>query len=126
MMMGTSESDRIVRHTSRPETSGSIRSRITSEGGSLRKRSSARRPSGATETVYPSRSRLYRTESARDSSSSTTRMRAPSGCIGGHAAGMRRVGELAELARDQERHLLADVDRKSTRLNSSHLGISYA
>src|SRR5262245_30716275 len=110
-MIGTSESERIVRHRSRPETSGSMRSRITREGGSLRKRSSARRPSGATETVYPSRSRLYRTESARDSSSSTTRMRAPSGCIGGgNAAGMGRVGELAELARDQEPNLLADVD----------------
>src|SRR5262245_22762845 len=126
MMIGTSESERIVRHTSRPETSGSIRSRNTRGGGSVRKRSRARRPSGATEAVYPSRSRLYRTESARDSSSSTTRMRAPSGCIGGHAPGVGRVGELSELARDQERDLLADVDRKSTRLNSSHLGISYA
>src|SRR4029450_5535937 len=77
---------------------------------SVRKRSSARRPSGATETASPSRSRLYRTESARDSSSSTTRMRAPSGCIGGHAPGVGRVGELAELARDEERDLLADVD----------------
>src|SRR5215217_936126 len=110
MMIGTSESDRIVRHTSRPETSGSMRSRITRDGGSVRKRSSARRPSGATETEYPSRSRLYRTESASDSSSSTTRIRVPSGCIRGHATGMGRVGELAELARDQERDLLADVD----------------
>ena len=58
MMIGTSDSVRIVRHTSRPETSGSIRSKITSDGGSVRKRSSARRPSVATETAYPSRSRL--------------------------------------------------------------------
>src|SRR5262245_1783171 len=109
-MIGTSDSARSVRQTSSPDISGSMRSRITSDGGSERNASSARRPSPATETWNPSRSRLYRTESARDSSSSTTRMRDVSVGIRGDAARVGGVRELAELARDEERDLLADVD----------------
>src|SRR3990172_4320413 len=111
MMMGTSEPERIVRHRSRPETSGSIRSRMTRAGGSARNRSRALRPSVARLTRYPSRSRLYRTVSARETSSSTTRIRTLSVDIGDDAAGVRGVGELPELPREQERNLLGDVDR---------------
>src|SRR5256885_4940694 len=48
-------------------------------------------------------------------------------CIGarGHEACVRQI-ELAREARDQVQAQRGDGDRKSTRLNSSHLVISYA
>src|SRR3990170_7164854 len=116
MMIGTAESALIARQTSSPDISGSMRSRITSEGCSARSSSRARRPSAATVTLNPPRSRLYRSVSASDSSSSTTRMRAvtvahtsASTRVRSDVGGVGGVGELPELAREQEPDLLTDV-----------------
>src|SRR3990170_4560288 len=107
MITGTDDSRRIARQTSRPVTSGSIRSRITRSGPESRNRSSARLPSAATSTANPSRSRLYRIDS--DRGSSTTRIRPwPSAPRADLRVGC--IGELLELAGQQERDLLSDVD----------------
>src|SRR5205814_10694807 len=51
-------------------------------------------------------------------------MGAPSRRLTGNPLG--RPVEIGDLAVERHRGLQRDVDRKSTRLNSSHLGISYA
>src|SRR5947199_10834839 len=45
---------------------------------------------------------------------------------GGRPQGDHRLRGPAEAAHRFHRHLVPSLDRKSTRLNSSHLGISYA
>src|SRR5688572_6853587 len=109
MITGTDDSSRIARHTSSPVTSGSIKSRITRSGPESRNRSSARLPSAATSTANPSRSRLYRIDSAREASSSTTRIRPWPSAPRAHLR-MGCVGELLELAGQEERDLLPDVN----------------
>jgi hypothetical protein len=81
MMIGTREEDRIVRQTSRPSMSGSIRSSRTTSGSSRRTASSAAAPVAATSTPYPSRSSAERSGSEIDCSSSTTTTRVV--CAGG-------------------------------------------
>src|SRR5262245_58342959 len=72
--MGTDDSARIWRHTSRPESSGSIRSRSTRSGVSPWNRSRALRPSAAWVTRNPSPSSASASVSRRVGSSSTTRI----------------------------------------------------
>src|SRR3712207_6970021 len=50
----------------------------------------------------------------------------PIGKIGGDYVGHPGQVEVAQDALDQGLDLAADIDRKSTRLNSSHANISYA
>ena len=50
MMIGTPDSARMIRQTSMPDSSGSIRSSRTRSGRSARKRASASRPSAAVTT----------------------------------------------------------------------------
>src|SRR6266516_3762957 len=71
-----------ARHTSNPDIPGSIRSRMTTSGGSASARASARSPSPTTSTDRPSRSRYRRTTSLTVASSSTTSTRAgPAGAV---------------------------------------------
>src|SRR6476660_1586540 len=108
--MGTVDSARMMRHTSSPESDGSMRSSSTSDGRSERNRSMAIVPSGATVGRSPSRSSVYSMLSASDGSSSTIRTRAPIGVAGSLVVVVRGVGELTELSSQQESHLFADVD----------------
>src|SRR5262245_53850548 len=77
--IGTSERCRILRHTSIPSRSGSIRSRITSAGASASACSIAPAPVSALRTVNPAFSRYIPTKDAMLGSSSTTRMLWPWG-----------------------------------------------
>src|SRR5437879_787469 len=104
MTMGIVDSWRMMRHTSSPDSLGSIRSRSTSDGRPSRNRATPRSPSAASCTWKPSRSSEYWMLSASDGSSSTTRT------VGtGSGRVVRGVGELTELPSEQEADLLADV-----------------
>ena len=72
--IGTPDSARMIRQTSIPDSSGSIRSRRTRSGRSARKRTSASRPSAADTTRNPSASSASTSASRRVGSSSTTRI----------------------------------------------------
>src|SRR5258705_6688224 len=56
----------------------------------------------------------------------TTLFRSPDGAAARLAAPQRRTGDRPVLGRRLGREQVGHRDRKSTRLNSSHLGISYA
>ena len=73
MRMGTSERWRMRRQTSMPSRSGSMRSRMISEGGSALAFSIASSPVAATRTTNPARFRYIPTKDAMLDSSSTTR-----------------------------------------------------
>src|ERR1700694_5138094 len=75
MMIGTLPSCLRMRQTSRPFSSGSIRSSRIRSGRELRARPTASAPSCATVTAYPSFLRLKVNVSRMVASSSTTRMR---------------------------------------------------
>src|SRR5712692_9144107 len=75
MMMGTLPSWRRMRQTSRPFSSGSIRSKRIRSGRELRALATPSAPSSATVTAYPSFLRLKVSVSRMVASSSTTRMR---------------------------------------------------
>src|SRR5690349_9077516 len=73
MMMGTLDRARSSRHTSIPDTFGSMTSSSTTSGLTSSNTSSASAPSRATWTVKPSRSSPTVSASMKESSSSTTR-----------------------------------------------------
>src|SRR6266542_4502714 len=107
--MGTVDSARMIRHTSSPDSWGNIRSSSTRPGRSVRNRSIAAAPSGATIGRKPSRSSVYSMLSASEGSSSTIRTRTPEAPAGSAVAVVRGVGELTELSGQQEPDLLGDV-----------------
>src|SRR5215212_9696216 len=72
MMMGTDDLARSCRHTSTPETRGSMRSSSTRSGSTRSKSSRASAPSRATWTRKPSRCSPTVSASTNESSSSTT------------------------------------------------------
>ena len=74
MMIGTEERRRSSRHTSMPDTLGSITSSSTRSGPTASNTSSASAPSRATLTRKPSRFNPTVRASTKESSSSTTRM----------------------------------------------------
>ena len=74
MMIGTDERRRSSRHTSMPDTLGSITSSSTRSGFTASKMSSASAPSRATWTRNPSRLSPTVRASTKESSSSTTRI----------------------------------------------------
>ena len=80
--MATGDCSRICWHSSKPSTSGSIRSSSTMSGSSVSSRSSARSPSSDTTVSKPRTARLDRIRSTMFGSSSTTRARVLPGLLG--------------------------------------------
>src|SRR5947209_619757 len=109
-MIGTADSARTVRHTSKPSTSGSMRSSRIRSGCSAREATIACSPVRATAVSYPSFRRLYVRVSARVMSSSATRIfvisSEPAGDIVLCPAIFGRVEDLCRLAVLDE---LADI-----------------
>src|SRR5262245_49177582 len=75
MMIGTFERCRSERHTSVPDSPGSIRSSSTRSAPLRSYSANASGPVAATATSYPSRRSMYDSASEKDSSSSTTSTR---------------------------------------------------
>ncbi len=73
-MIGVGSVRRTARMTARPSTTGSMRSSTMSAGASMAIAASALRPSVASTTRNPSRSRYIRTRRTIFGSSSTTRI----------------------------------------------------